>query len=239
MSLTLRQLVKRFHPQGIPWPASVFYNAISGSKIFRHHYDLVAEDLDRSGSAACILDIGTGPGRLLIPIRQAFHHAVLLGVDISPSMIAQAKRNVGQYERIRRIELVVAGAGSLPFADGSFDRVLSTGSFHHWKSPLGCLAEAHRILKVGGYALIYDLVRRMPETVERNVRTQFGGFRVALLRLYSFEEPFLDSNEMEALAGQTDFEVEGTRFIGALCCLVLRKKRPMSHRREEIRMNQP
>ncbi|MFH1910516.1 MAG: hypothetical protein ABIK91_00580, partial [Pseudomonadota bacterium] len=44
-----------------------------------------------------------------------------------------------------------------------------------------------------------------------------------LLWLHSFEEPFLNAEEMDALGRRTDFVVEGTRFTGALCCLVLRK----------------
>jgi hypothetical protein len=70
----------------------------------------------------------------------------------------------------------------------------------------------------------YDLVRDMPKTVCKDIRTRFGGFRLALLWLHSFEEPFLNAEEMEALGQRTDFVVEGTRFIGALGCLVLKKR---------------
>jgi len=43
------------------------------------------------------------------------------------------------------------------------------------------------------------------------------------LWLHSFEEPFLNAEQMEALGRRTDFVVKGTRFTGALCCLILRK----------------
>lgn len=60
--------------------------------------------------------------------------------------------------------------------------------------------------------------------IRREVRSHFGSFRLALLWLHSFEEPFLNAREMVDLGNQTKFLVEGTRFTGALCCLVLRKR---------------
>jgi SAM-dependent methyltransferase len=148
---------------------------------------------------------------------------VLVGVDISPAMARLARRNVEAHGPKPLATVLIAGANALPFAEGTFDRIVSTGSLHHWKDPIHCLSEAHRVLKAGGHALIYDLVRDMPKPVRGDVRARFGGFRLALLWLHSFEEPFLNVDEMAALGRRTDFVVEGTRFTGALCCLVLRK----------------
>ena len=236
MSGRWRQFLKRFHPEGIPWPGSVLYNALSGSEIFLRHYELVAHDVAHYGGAGCILDIGTGPGQLLLAMRKVFPDSKLVGVDISPPMVAQAQRNMETCGRDPRIEVRVAGANALPFADGTFDRVVSTGSLHHWKEPVHALSEAHRVLKADGYALMYDLVRDMPKAVREDVRARFGGFRLALLWLHSFEEPFLNAEEMDALGRRTDFMVEGTRFTGALCCLVLKKAAALS---DEHRCRRP
>ncbi|MCG6893516.1 MAG: class I SAM-dependent methyltransferase [Desulfobacteraceae bacterium] len=218
-----RRILKRFHPEGIPWPASVFYNALSGTGIFLRHYDLVARDIARYGTTRHLLDIGTGPGHLLLAVHRRFPDARLVGVDISPAMAAQAQRNVKRRGADDRIQIRVAGADALPFADAAFDCVVSTGSLHHWRNPVDALAEAHRVLAGGGYALMYDLVRNMPRSICQDVRNRFGGFRLGLLWLHSFEEPFLSAEEMTALGRRTDFTVEGTAFAGALCCLVLRK----------------
>lgn len=219
----MSNLLKRLHPEGIPWPASLFYNALSKSGMFRRHYALVAHDVAGYGAAGRILDIGTGPGHLLIALRHTFPDAALVGIDISPAMVSQARRNIRACGQERRIAVQAAGANALPFADESFDRVISTGSFHHWKDPVNALSEAHRVLAAGGYALMYDLVREMPDAICKAVRKQYGRFRLALLWLHSFEEPFLSPEEMEVLGRQSDFAVEGTRFVGAICCLVLRK----------------
>ena len=223
MSSRWRKYIRRLHPEGIPWPGSVFYNALSSTKIFFRHYELVADEVAHYGEAAHLLDIGTGPGHLLLAIGKTLPDAQLIGVDISSAMVAQAKRNVERYGHGLHIEVRVAGANALPFADETFDRVISTGSLHHWKDPLQALSEAHRVLTVNGYALLYDLVREMPKEVREEIRARFGGFRLALLWLHSFEEPFLNAEEMDALGRRTAFAVEGTKFTGAFCCLVLRK----------------
>jgi len=208
------KFMKRFHPEGIPWPGSVLYNALSSTTIFLRHYELVAHDIAYYGTAQVLLDIGTGPGHLLLALRKTLPEAELIGIDISPAMIAQAQRNVKTHGRATHIELQVAGANALPFADGVFDCVVSTGSLHHWDDPVSALSEAHRVLKAGGYALMYDLVRNMPKVVCEDVRARFGGFRLAFLWLHSFEEPFLNVKEMDELGRRTDFTVEGTKFTG-------------------------
>lgn len=218
-----RKLLKRLHPEGIPWPGSFLYNLLSGTEVFQRHYELVAKDVERYGKAERILDIGTGPGYLLIALSKVFPNAKLDGIDISKAMVAQAEKNIKACGQEGGIEVKTAAASALPFANCAFDRVVSTGSLHHWKKPLASLNEAYRILKPGGYALIYDLVRNMPEDVGRKVKAEFGRFRFTLLWLHSFEEPFLNAGEMESLGRQSDFEVKGTEFIGALCCLVLQK----------------
>jgi len=196
---------------------------LSGTQIFRQHYELVAEDVRRYGAAQCILDIGTGPGWILYNLRQVIPGVRLVGIDVSPSMVEQNIRNIRRQSLQLEINALVANAQSLPFPDRMFDRVISTGSFHHWKVPVACLTEAHRVLKEGGYALIYDLVRKMPKSQAIDVRKRFGTVRLTMLCLHSFEEPFLDVDEMRGLAEDTDFEVEETHFVGALCCLVLRR----------------
>ena len=219
-----RKLIRHIHPEGIPWPGSLLYNAISSTAVFNRHYDLVADDVSRFGSAECILDIGTGPARLLLALCRTFPDASLLGIDISPAMVKKARENIEAHGKIGRIEVKVASADNLPFGDETFDLVISTGSLHHWKNPHACLTEAHRILREGGYALLYDLVRQMPKSISREIKAQFGWFRFALFWLHSFEEPFLNADEMGTLGEQSVFVIEGTHFVGGLCCLILRKE---------------
>ena len=109
------------------------------------------------------------------------------------------------------------------FPDGSFDAVVSTGSLHHLKYPVAGLNEVHRVLRAGGHALVYDLVRKLPPSIADAARREFGSLRTLMLRLHSFEEPFYSPQDMEALVSASSFQRGQTQFVGILCCVVLRK----------------
>lgn len=220
MSNGWRSILRRIEPQGIPWPASALYNALARSAIFQRHYELVARDIARYCTAGRILDVGTGPGWLLLKLREVLPGAELAGMDISWAMVAQAAQNLDRTGH-PEISLRTAHAESLPFGDASFDAVVSTGSLHHWRNPAAALNEIHRVLREGGRALLYDLVRKAPREIAEQAGKEFGRFRCALWGLHSFEEPFYSSDEMKALARKTRFESGETRFVGMLCCLVL------------------
>ena len=223
MSTWWRNVLRRWHPEGIPWPGSVLYNAVSRSEMFRRHYTLVADHVANYCPAGRLLDIGTGPGWLLLALGRLLPELELVGVDISPAMIATAQQNLKREGGGMKIELKVAGAEALPFPANAFHAVVSTGSLHHWKNPITALNEVHRVLKMGGYALIYDLVRRLPPTVAQAARREFGPLRIHMLWLHSFEEPFYSPQDMLGLAPATPFLEADTQFVGVLCCLVLRK----------------
>jgi SAM-dependent methyltransferase len=224
VAMTLRNIIRRFHPEGIPWPGSCLYDAVSRTPIFARHYQLVAEDVTRYCNRGRILDVGTGPGWLLLALQRALPEARSVGVDISAAMVNRARRNVQEAGCAGLIGVQAAAAGALPFPDGSFDTVVSTGSLHHWKDPVSALNEIHRVLKAGRYALIYDLVRSLPRAVAEDVQRRFGRVRLTLLWLHSFEEPFYSAAELERLAAATLFCSGRTRFVGALCCLILQKQ---------------
>jgi SAM-dependent methyltransferase len=88
---------------------------------------------------------------------------------------------------------------------------------------LAALNEVHRLLKAGGHALVYDLVRKLPPSVAEAARREFGSLQTRMLWLHSFEEPFYSPRDMEALVPATSFQRGQTQFVGVLCCLVLQK----------------
>jgi len=107
-----RKLIRRLHPEGIPWPASILYNALSSTGIFLRHYALVADDVARYGPSERLIDIGTGPGQLLLALRRTLADTKLVGIDISPAMVAQARRHMKAHEQDPRIEVGVADASA-------------------------------------------------------------------------------------------------------------------------------
>lgn len=221
-----RRILKKFHPEGIPFPGTFFYNFVSKSKIFQHHYDLISQDVLNHVTSGKVLDIGTGPGWLLLSLHKQNLHFELVGADISASMVERAKANIQQADLSGQIHVEIADAKSMPFADDSFDAVISTGSVHHWKYPLTSINEIYRILKPGGYAFLYDIVSDIPKAVLKQIAKDFGRLRMFLLWLHAFEEPFYSLDNYRLLAGQTRFKEGTTRFVGVMCCLSLRKSLP-------------
>jgi len=212
-----------WHPEGIRWPASVAYSVLSRSGVFRQHYGRVAQEAARRVQSGRVLDVGTGPGWLLVALRQHIPGAELVGADISAAMVREAVRNLASAGCAERVEVRCADAASLPFAERSFDLVLSTGSLHHWRDRVAGLDEVWRVLKPGGCALVYDVVRHLPREVRRGLRERLGGVRLALWWLHSLAEPLLDSEGLLTLARETRSGSDATHFTGGICCLELRK----------------
>jgi len=94
----------------------------------------------RSGSK--LLDVACGSG--LIAAAAAADGAQVEGVDFSPDMVDAARR------RCPQLAFRQADAEALPFADNTFDAVAIGFGVHHFPFPVRALAEARRVLRVGG-----------------------------------------------------------------------------------------
>ncbi len=98
-----------------------------------------------------VLDIGCGTGALLASLAAGEAGTDLIGVDLSAEMLAVARAKTPGSVRL------VQGSGeSLPFADETFDIVVSTSAFHYFRHPQDALAEVHRVLRHGGRLVITD-----------------------------------------------------------------------------------
>jgi SAM-dependent methyltransferase len=69
------------------------------------------------------LDLGTGTGKGARLVAERFPDCEVVGVDLSPRMVEEARRLLP--ERLAgRVRFEVADAATLPFADGAFDLVV-------------------------------------------------------------------------------------------------------------------
>ena len=219
-----RRLLKRLQTESIPWPGCFFYNAVSTTSIFQKHYELTAKDITKYCSKGKLLDIGTGPGWLLLKLHKLAPALKLTGMDISTDMVKKALANIARAKVSANILLEQGSAGLLPYADNSFDMVISTQSLHHWKNPVRGFNEIFRILKDGGRARIYDIVTDIPSAVFKNSAREYGRLKLLMLWIHACEEPFYSQQATLDLAGLSLFRKGTLEFIGVLCCLNLEKK---------------
>ena len=111
------------------------------------------------GGRGRLLDIGTGPGAIPLLVVDRVADCTVMAVDLAPSMLAVAEKRRASSPHAARVELAVADAKALRFADDSFDGVYSNTILHHIPDPRPFLREARRVLRPGGALLIRDLYR--------------------------------------------------------------------------------
>ena len=105
-----------------------------------------------------VLDIGSGGGLdSLVAAWMVGPGGKVVGLDLSPEMVARAYENLRQTDLSNVVFQEFSGE-DLPFADGSFDVVLSNGVFNLIPGKGRMLQEACRVLKPGGRLLIADQV---------------------------------------------------------------------------------
>ncbi|GIF66731.1 hypothetical protein Ais01nite_47660 [Asanoa ishikariensis] len=88
------------------------------------------------------LDVASGPGYLAAAATAKGARAVAL--DFSPAMLAKGARTYPD------LTFVLGDAERLPFADGAFDAVGMNFGILHLGNPDAAIAEAFRVLAVGG-----------------------------------------------------------------------------------------
>ncbi len=90
-----------------------------------------------------VLDVGSGAGNMAHHLR---HYGAYTGVDVNPRPLRVARE--------RHLDVYLGSADALPFADASFDLVALLDTVEHVPNEQGAFAEAFRVLKPGGKALI-------------------------------------------------------------------------------------
>ena len=97
---------------------------------------------------ARILDVGCGTGKLALRLSRELPGSRVTGCDFSHGMLRQARAHAP------RLALAQGDAQRLPFADGSFDALVSTEAFHWFPDPEAALVDFHRVLAARGRLLI-------------------------------------------------------------------------------------
>jgi MPBQ/MSBQ methyltransferase len=96
------------------------------------------------------VDVGAGTGFSTEGIVEHVDASAVTLLDQSPDQL----RRAGRKPSLAACERVIGDAEQLPFDGNSFDRYVSCGSIEYWPEPARAIAEAFRVLRPGGVALV-------------------------------------------------------------------------------------
>ena len=105
-----------------------------------------------------VLDIGCGIGGQDVLLATEFG-AQVVAVDIEAPVLERAKQIAAKHGVADRIEFILTEPGPLPFDEGAFDFVYSSGVFTQIADKEGAFREVLRVLRQGGWLLCYDWMK--------------------------------------------------------------------------------
>lgn len=168
----------------MPVFAAKLYDNLTGVKGVNRGFEEIAEFVKSRTNQGKLLDIGTGPGRLLYKINKLNPQLELYGLDISESMLEIAKRNL---QEIKNVELTVGNISKTNYSSNLFDCIVSTGSFYNWDNPVEGLNEIYRLLKKGKRAYIFESTKDNDrELLRSRLRDNLKGYNFIHKRLSKY-----------------------------------------------------
>ena len=97
-----------------------------------------------------IIDVGSGTGFTTLGIVKSVKTEFITCLDQSPHQMKKAKLK----PELNGCRFILGDAENISFPANSFDRYISAGSIEYWPDPQKGIAEAMRVIKPGGIALM-------------------------------------------------------------------------------------
>jgi SAM-dependent methyltransferase len=122
-----------------------------GRGMEKSHWDITRQLIDMMNVQPHdnVADLGCGVGWATRVLAERAERGVVVGIDLSDEMIAQA---ISEYRNPPNAIFLVADATTIPCADGFFTSLMSVESIYYYPNLDGAFKEVHRILKPGGKA---------------------------------------------------------------------------------------
>ena len=102
-----------------------------------------------AGFSGSLLEVPVGTGVLTMPLYAGLPEAAVTCLDYSADMMDHARQRATALG-LSNVAFVQGDVGALPFADESFDLVLSLNGFHAFPDKDAAFSETCRVLKPGG-----------------------------------------------------------------------------------------
>jgi ubiquinone/menaquinone biosynthesis C-methylase UbiE len=125
-----------------------------------------------------VLDIGCGPGDVMLRLAAARPHVRITAIDGSGAMIALAR----SAQLDHHITLLQGRIPGLPLEKHSFDAILSKDLLHHLPDPMVLWAEAQRLGRPGAVVYVMDLLRPDTREAARTIVETVAGDELPILK---------------------------------------------------------
>lgn len=133
----------------------------------------IVSDFQLSEKEGIGIDLGSGPGNLIIELCKRTQKMHWINADINPHFFPLFFKDAKKAKVGHRVSAIFADAQALPLRDDYADIVVSRGSFQFWEDKQLAFSEIYRVLKPGGVAFIgRGFSKNLPVQTARKVRTE-------------------------------------------------------------------
>lgn len=163
-----------------------------------------------------VLDLGCGTGLELEYYFALNSEASVLGIDLSPDMLAALKRKFPN----RKIKLICGSYFDIPFEANCFDAAVSVESLHHFaaEDKLSLYQKLHTSLKPEGYFILTDYFAES-EALEREYFKRLRALKkeqgIAKDEFYHYDTPLTIEHETAVLKAAGFSKIEALHNWGA------------------------
>jgi len=160
-----------------------------------------------------ILDIGCGIGGPAMDMVR-LHDAEVVGIDLEKPLIDRANAAAAKHGLQDRCTFECVVPGELPFPDGSFDIVVSSGAITQTEGKASMFGECYRVLRPGGYVSCYEWMKSERDYSEDMLYWfKVEGLTYALETLENYGERLRDAgfDDVEITDASSWYQAEARR----------------------------
>lgn len=145
------------------WPAGLEHLSLPEAQ--EHLTNLMIEKTPIAAGQH-MLDLGCGTGLPAIRMAAA-KHCHVHGITVAHGQVAEAQATIQAMQMQDQVQIDWGNAMELPFSDGFFNAAWAFESIFHMPSRLTVLQEANRVLQLGSYLVLTDIVEVKPLSLEQ------------------------------------------------------------------------
>ncbi len=133
----------------------------------------ISKKFDLAEKKGIAIDLGSGPGDLIIELCRITKYLHWVNADINPDYFPGFINRADKAGFGNRVSAMYADAVNLPFRDNYAEIIVSRGSFQMWSDLKEGLSEVYRVLKEGGTAYIgRGFSTDLPVEIAKDIRSR-------------------------------------------------------------------